>query len=236
VDFRQLAERPDYAAIVDRAAEAAHEANRKYCASIGDMSQPSWADAPQWQTESAVAGVLALIGDPKTTPAQMHEHWMERKLAEGWVYGEVKDAEKKTHPCILPYDQLPAAQRMKDEIFREAVITSLVASLRQPAQAAPAELGDVAQPVMAVVDTGPVDATGAPIPQEGSHLDAPSAFAHPAADASSGITQNTQPPEQVVRVALIKKYGDKVPVQIKDDDHLARLIAEHGKAAVEVQS
>jgi hypothetical protein len=236
VDLKQLAERPDYAAIVDRAAEAAHEANRKYCASIGDMSQPSWADAPQWQKDSAVAGVLVLIGNPEAGPAALHESWMAQKLADGWVYGEVKDAEKKTHPCLVEYGALGPDQQFKDQLFHETVITSLVASMRQPAQAAPVELGDVAQPVMAVVDTGPVDATGAPIPQDGSHLDAPSAFVHPAADTSSGVTQNTQPEKVAGRVALIKKYGDKVPVQLKDDDHLARLIAEHGKGAVEVQS
>lgn len=31
--------------------------------------------------------------------------------------GPVKDAEKKEHPCIVPYDQLPLDQRMKDYIF-----------------------------------------------------------------------------------------------------------------------
>ena len=35
----------------------------------------------------------------------------------GWVYGEHKDEQRKTHPCIVPYDELPAAQRAKDALF-----------------------------------------------------------------------------------------------------------------------
>ena len=34
-----------------------------------------------------------------------------------------KDAEKKTHPCIVPYSDLPVVQRAKDYLFREVVHT-----------------------------------------------------------------------------------------------------------------
>lgn len=44
---------------VDAIAKRAHEVNRAYCASIGDHSQPAWEDAPQWQKDSAIAGVRA---------------------------------------------------------------------------------------------------------------------------------------------------------------------------------
>jgi hypothetical protein len=47
----------------------------------------------------------------------MHENWTKDKVADGWVYGEVKDAAAKTHPCLVPYDQLPANQRFKDSLF-----------------------------------------------------------------------------------------------------------------------
>lgn len=96
-------------------AEAAHEMNRIYCASLGDMSQPIWRDAPDWQKSSAINGVKgALAGN---TPEQSHESWSAEKVAAGWVYGEVKDPEKKTHHCLVPYADLPPAQRMKDALF-----------------------------------------------------------------------------------------------------------------------
>jgi len=45
----------------------------------------------------------------------------EGKVDSGWVYGEVKDVEKKTHPCIVPYEQLPVEQQSKDYIFKGIV-------------------------------------------------------------------------------------------------------------------
>ncbi|XUM24954.1 RyR domain-containing protein [Bradyrhizobium oligotrophicum S58] len=49
---------------------------------------------------------------------------MADKLRAGWVHGEVKDADAKTHPCIVPFDQLPRVQQAKDKLFR-AVVAAL---------------------------------------------------------------------------------------------------------------
>lgn len=102
---------------ISSAARAAHEANRILCLALGDSSQPHWPDAPQWQQDSAVAGVKAIVENPDTTPEQSHEGWLAFKAADGWKFGPVKDAEKKEHPCFVPYDQLPPNQRLKDEMF-----------------------------------------------------------------------------------------------------------------------
>lgn len=99
----------------------AHEANRAYCAGLGDLSQPAWGEAPEWQRASAIAGVQMHLANPEATPEQSHESWLAQKVAEGWVYGEVKDAEKKTHPCVKPYAELPEAQKVKDFLFRGIV-------------------------------------------------------------------------------------------------------------------
>lgn len=103
-------------------ARLCHQANRAYCQSIGDNSQPEWHDAPEWQKASAVSGVkFHLSGDRK--PSDSHENWLVDKEAEGWVYGPVKDPVKKTHPCFVPYEQLPAEQKSKDFIFKSIVDT-----------------------------------------------------------------------------------------------------------------
>lgn len=100
-----------------QAAQACHEANRIYCESIGDFSQVAWEDAEPWQRESAIAGVRAVHLDPHRPPAASHEGWLAHKKAEGWKYGEFKDPEKKTHPCMVPWEVLPTEQQMKDIIF-----------------------------------------------------------------------------------------------------------------------
>lgn len=102
---------------IDRIAMIAaicHQANQEWCAWYGDYTQPSWRDAPQWQIYSAIDGVAHALKYPEITPEDMHSNWRAGKIADGWVYGEVKDPEAKTHPCMIPYDQLPEFQRKKD--------------------------------------------------------------------------------------------------------------------------
>lgn len=96
-------------------ARICHEANRAYCETQGDHSQPLWEHAPDWQRASAIDGVWhALEGG---TPETLHENWLRAKLADGWVYGPIKDSETKQHPCLVPYDQLPEEQKRKDRLF-----------------------------------------------------------------------------------------------------------------------
>lgn len=98
-------------------AQVCHEANRAYCESIGDTSQPYWTDAPDWQKNSAINGVNFHLDNPSAGPAASHESWMKEKLADGWKLGPVKNPDKKEHPCIVPYEQLPLEQRRKDSLF-----------------------------------------------------------------------------------------------------------------------
>lgn len=102
-------------------ARIAHEVNKAYCEALGDLSQPTWEDAPEWQKKSAMAGVRFHRDNPEADPRASHESWLAQKEAEGWQYGEVKDAEAKTHPCFLSYDELPLEQRAKDYLFRQIV-------------------------------------------------------------------------------------------------------------------
>ncbi len=104
-------------------ARACHELNRAYCVGLGDTSQPRWELAPDWQTKSAMQGVNAAINDPHATPESMHDNWTEVKIRDGWVYGAVKDADAKTHPCLVDYGKLPLEQRIKDTLFLHTVRT-----------------------------------------------------------------------------------------------------------------
>ena len=106
-------------------ARLAHEINRAYCETLGDMSQVPWDEAPGWQKESSIQGVLAHLENPAMTPEMSHASWMGVKVREGWVYGPKKDPEKKEHPCIVPYHVLPEEQQVKDHLFTALVRTML---------------------------------------------------------------------------------------------------------------
>ena len=108
----------------DQIAKVCHEANRAYCATIGDDSQVAWADAPDWQKDSAIKGVSFCLDNPDAPASANHESWLEVKRADGWTYGPVKDAEKKEHPCFIPYEGLPVEQRKKDALFK-AIVAAL---------------------------------------------------------------------------------------------------------------
>jgi hypothetical protein len=104
---------------VEAIARTCHAVNRTFSRSLGDESHEPWDDAPDWQRESAVKGVnYALDG---VTDEELHAHWCDEKHRDGWVYGQSKDATAKTHPCLVPYDQLPPEQRTKDALFRTVV-------------------------------------------------------------------------------------------------------------------
>lgn len=96
-------------------ASVCHEANRAYCLAIGDTSQEPWTGAPEWQRQSAIEGVeKAQAGEDG---AALHESWCALKVRDGWVYGPEKNAEAKTHHCLVPYAELPAEQQRKDALF-----------------------------------------------------------------------------------------------------------------------
>ncbi len=104
--------------IFEQIAKVAHEANRAWCAVNGDDSQTSWEDAPDWQRESAIAGVKFHSENPDANDSASHDNWAAQKINDGWGYGEVKDPEAKTHPCLVPFYLLPVVQQKKDAMFR----------------------------------------------------------------------------------------------------------------------
>ena len=105
---------------IELIARTCHNVNKAYCEGQNDFSQVEWDDAPEWQKESARDGVNYHLAND-VTPEESHESWLEYKLSEGWVYGKEKDAEKKTHPCMMRYSELPKYQRTKDSLFKSVV-------------------------------------------------------------------------------------------------------------------
>lgn len=51
------------------------------------------------------------------SPEELHGSWMQAYFAMGWIHGSERDPEKKTHPDLVPYDQLTPLERDKDAVF-----------------------------------------------------------------------------------------------------------------------
>lgn len=44
----------------------------------------------------------------------VHDVWAAGRIKEGWTYGDCRDDVKKTHPCLVDYDQLPESEKDYD--------------------------------------------------------------------------------------------------------------------------
>lgn len=44
----------------------------------------------------------------------VHEVWAETRIVQGWSYGEERDDANKTHPCLIPYEELPEEEKEYD--------------------------------------------------------------------------------------------------------------------------
>lgn len=106
---------------IEEIARICHQVNKSFCESIGDNSQINWEESQEWQKKSAINGVKFHLENQNIMPSDSHDSWLKEKIENGWIYGEVKNIEKKTHPCCVPYEQLPIEQKSKDYIFKAIV-------------------------------------------------------------------------------------------------------------------
>lgn len=44
----------------------------------------------------------------------VHEVWSTGRINDGWTYGEQRNDAKKIHPCLVPYEELPEAEKEYD--------------------------------------------------------------------------------------------------------------------------
>ena len=56
-----------------------------------------------------------------------HDHWAAQRLAEGWTYGEQRDDAAKTHPCLIPYKDLPESEKQYDRTTAMETLKAILA-------------------------------------------------------------------------------------------------------------
>lgn len=44
----------------------------------------------------------------------VHDIWAVGRMNAGWTYGEQRDDEKKTNPCLVPYGELSEGEKEYD--------------------------------------------------------------------------------------------------------------------------
>lgn len=102
-----------------------HEANRALQIVLGEEPSAHWDDADDDMRSSTINGVMEALDG--ATPENLHEIWVAAKAEQGWVNGETKDPVARTHPCMMPYEDLPKEQKLKDHLF--AAIVGTIAAI-----------------------------------------------------------------------------------------------------------
>ena len=46
--------------------------------------------------------------------AHVHDVWAFSRMTEGWKYGLKRNDERKEHPCLIPYSELPEKEKDYD--------------------------------------------------------------------------------------------------------------------------
>lgn len=101
-------------------AKIAHETIRSFNLMLGD-TDTLWKDEPEKVKRVYTKHVNFLIDHPDSDPRTVHELWRKYKHGEGWIFGEDKSREEKTHPCLVSYEDLHEIEKMKYYLFLTVV-------------------------------------------------------------------------------------------------------------------
>ncbi|MEO1552786.1 MAG: RyR domain-containing protein [Pseudomonadota bacterium] len=102
-------------------ARVIHAAIRTWSAAHGQKDIPDWDTAPQWMKDSTFASISFVLDHPDADAGAQHLQWMQQRRAQGWTYGPVRDDKVKTHPMMVPFNQLPLMEQRKDDLVRAIV-------------------------------------------------------------------------------------------------------------------
>lgn len=105
-----------YRTLVDIAQEC-HNKNNELMMMNGEEQNGNWDSLDRHTKFINLKSVIKALENPDLTAKDMHDEWMNNKIADGWKFGDVKDPELKTHPLIIDYDLMKDVDKMKDQIF-----------------------------------------------------------------------------------------------------------------------
>lgn len=85
------------------------------------MYQPKPADTSGVELPEELLGLAEMLAE------NVHENWALSRIAEGWTYGQTRDDEKKTTPCLVPYGELPEIEKEYDRVTALQTLKLIVA-------------------------------------------------------------------------------------------------------------
>lgn len=56
----------------------------------------------------------------------VHDTWAQSRLKEGWTWGPALDGDRKHHPCLVEYDELPETEKEYDRNTSIATLKTIL--------------------------------------------------------------------------------------------------------------
>lgn len=110
---------PNEGSIAERRAVFVYEGARMQAAAIDAPIVPEpWSERDE-AFRSQFLDVIATMCEPDRnhSPAELHANWVQAYEDMGWCYGEVRDPLAKTHPDMVPFEELTYKEQIKDAVF-----------------------------------------------------------------------------------------------------------------------
>ena len=56
-----------------------------------------------------------------------HEIWAQQRMRDGWTYGAHRDDVKRTHPCLVPCENLSESEKEYDRVMVNETLKTILA-------------------------------------------------------------------------------------------------------------
>jgi hypothetical protein len=105
--------------VLERQTVFIYEAARLQAAAVNAPIVPEPWDARDERFRTQMSANVAKMMGPERfkDPEEAHDSWWQAYEDMGWTYGPVRDLEKKTHPDMVPFNQLGWEERIKDAVY-----------------------------------------------------------------------------------------------------------------------
>lgn len=103
--------------------QIAYKLDQAYSVAVYGETKPAWQTLSAEDRKHITDRVVYYLTDPNAVISSLHEKWVHSKLTSGWTYGTAYNEEKKTHPLLVSYSDLPLTRRVGDTLFMQTVQT-----------------------------------------------------------------------------------------------------------------
>lgn len=104
---------------LERAAIFVYEGARMQAAAVNALIVPEpWSQRDEAFRVQFLSVIEMMTGpDRKSSPEELHDDWVRAYEAMGWRFGWERDPEAKTHPDMVPFEDLAFHEQIKDAVF-----------------------------------------------------------------------------------------------------------------------